>query len=70
MEPDPRFAHRLQQSEGARHVCPHELVRGGNGKIVVRLRCEVNAGIGRGQQFANEVPVADVAVHETQALPV
>ena len=70
MEPDPRFAHRLQQSEGALHVCSHELVRRGNGEVVVGLRREMDAGVGRGQQFANEVPVADVAVHEIQAFPV
>lgn len=31
---------------------------------------EMNAGIGRSQQFANEIPVADVAVHEIQAFSV
>lgn len=34
------------------------------------LRREMDAGVGRGQQFANEVPVADIAAREIQAFPV
>ena len=63
-------AHRLQQAEGADDIGLEKVLGAMDGAVHMRLGGEVDDGprLVRGQQAADQLLVADVALHEDMAL--